>query len=204
MTDFNDPRVYEDRAKWATLKRAKNARLRAKIRSVARCVLESDGTFDDIRKRLSELPNGRLWPKSTLFKYLQDPKVHREVDRLSDQLDLVSIANKERTIQEIVRHGLVTHGNYIHSTGEPKSMSELTEDEAACVKTTKMVKVKVLEKDFDGNSIEVEKSIVYPDELWDKIKPLEMLAKMHKLLVDKVEKSGEVKVRLITNVDDDD
>ena len=97
-------------------------------------------------------------------------------------------ATAERTKRELAGIAYSSLGDFMAPDGNWKPFHELTREQAACVKSVKVVKRNV--EAGDGHV-----DTVYELVLWDKPKALEMLAKHFGLLLERVEHSGAIEVK---------
>lgn len=97
-------------------------------------------------------------------------------------------ASAERTKLEMATLAYSNLGDFQNPDGTWKGLHELTREQAACVKSVKIVKRNV--EAGDGHT-----DTVYELQLWDKPKALEMLAKHFGLLIEKMEHSGALEIR---------
>jgi len=98
------------------------------------------------------------------------------------------VASKERTMMELASIAHSSLGDFMAPDGNWKPFHELTREQAACVKSVKVVKRNV--EAGDGHV-----DTVYELVLWDKPKALEMLAKHFGLLLEKIEHSGGIELK---------
>lgn len=101
-------------------------------------------------------------------------------------------ATAERTKREMATLAYASLGDFCHADGTWKGLHELTPEQAACVQSVEVIRKNV--EAGDGKT-----DTIYKLKLWDKPKALEMLAKHFGLLVEKVEHSGGVDIRWLSD-----
>jgi hypothetical protein len=118
--------------------------------------------------------------RSQAQRYMADPKIRAEIERLLKETLERSIASREHVLREMSRIGLSNPRLLFNEDGSMKDIKDMPEEIQTAIKTIETTPI----PGTGRFSVKVT--------FWDKNTALANLGKFHKILTDHVEHSGKV------------
>lgn len=131
------------------------------------------------------------WAEKNAHRLTGNDGIKAAIERGTRKQLEKSELSASRILEELRRLALVDMREFFDTHGNLKSIKDLTPEQGSC-----LASVEVVVKNLVAGDGQVD--MVHKVKAWDKVRALEMLAKHFKLLVDRVEVTGDEElVRLL-------